>query len=258
MQLGGCPPQKLRAGLGTTLRNAGAFWRWPTYADGSMAARRSKSRSSAVPKTERRLQILAAAREVFAKRGYHQTTIDDIVLSAGVARGTFYLYFEDKRAVFSDLIDRFAVKLTMAIERIVTDDPTRPVANQVQENIRSIIRTSLSERTMTKILFTGAVGVDPEFDRKIATFYETVVQLLTESLRDGQALGIVADGEPRVLAYLSIGAFKELLYQAVILGLSEESAEVLLQQMYNFLRQGYLRVSEVIEPAKHARSRRRN
>ena len=111
---------------------------------------------------------------------------------------------------------------------------------------------------MTKILFTGAVGVDPEFDRKIATFYDTVVQLLTESLRDGQTLGIVADGEPRVLAYLSIGAFKELLYQAVILGLSEESAEVLLQQMYNFLRQGYLRVSEIMGPSKPVRSRRKN
>jgi len=100
--------------------------------------------------------------------------------------------------------------------------------------------------------------VDPEFDRKIATFYDTVVQLLTESLRDGQALGIVADGEPRVLAYLGIGAFKELLYQAVILGLSEESAEVLLQQMYHFLRHGFLRVSDPVEPAKGARSRRKN
>ena len=251
-------PQDLRGRTREPWRNRAAFLRLATYAGRTMAARRGKSRSQTVPKNERRLQILAAAREVFAKRGYHQTTIDDIVMSAGVARGTFYLYFEDKRAVFSDLIDRFAGKLSMAIDRIVTDDPTRPVANQVQENIRSIIRACLSERTMTKILFTGAVGVDPEFDRKIATFYDTVVQLLTESLRDGQALGIVADGEPRVLAYLSIGAFKELLYQAVILGLSEESAEVLLQQMYNFLRQGYLRVSELMEPAKHARPRRKN
>jgi hypothetical protein len=97
---------------------------------------------------------------------------------------------------------------------------------------------------MTKILFTDAVGVDPAFDRKLTTFYDTVVQLLTESLKDGQALGIVAEGEPRVLAYLSIGALKELLYQAVTLGFAEETAEVLTQQMYRFLSGGYLRVSE--------------
>jgi AcrR family transcriptional regulator len=197
-----------------------------------------------VPKAERRQQILVAAREVFAKRGYAPATVDDIVVAAGVARGTFYLYFEDKRAVFTELIDGFAEQITAAILRIVTDDPTRPVADQVRLNIRAIFGLCLAERSMTKILFTDAVGVDPEFERKLSTFYEAVVQLLTESLKDGQGLGIVADGEPRVLAYLSIGALKELLYQAVTLGLSEESADALTEQIYGFLRSGYLRVDE--------------
>lgn len=195
-------------------------------------------------KVERREQISNVARDVFARRGYHQTTIDDIVLQAGIARGTFYLYFEDKRAIFSELIDQFALRLTQAIQRIVTDDSTRPVAEQVRENIRAILRTCLAERAMTKILFTDANGVDPAFDRKLATFYDTVVQLLTDSLKEGQALGIVAEGEPRVLAYLSIGALKELLYQAVTLGFAEETADVLSEQMYRFLSGGYLRVSE--------------
>src|SRR6478735_1692112 len=203
--------------------------------------RTTKKRRAPVAKAERRQQILGAARGLFAKRGYHQTTIDDIALQAGVARGTFYLYFEDKRAIFSDLIDRFASQLSMAIVRIVTDDPQRPVVEQVRENIRAIIATCLMERSMTKILFTDAVGIDPAFDRKLFTFYDTVVQLLAESLKDGQGLGIVDEGEPRVLAYLTIGALKELLYQAVTLGYSEESAEVLTQQMFSFLSGGYLR-----------------
>ena len=227
-----------------------------------MAAARGKKKSGALAKGEpqrhqrrgeRRQQILSVAREVFAKRGYHQTTIDDIVALAGVARGTFYLYFEDKRAVFSDLVDRFAGQLSVAIVRIVTDDASRSVVEQVRENIRAIIATCLAERAMTKILFTDAVGVDPAFDRKLQTFYDTVVQLLTESLKDGQALGIVADGEPRVLAYLTIGALKELLYQAVTLGFAEESADVLTQQMFTFLSGGYLRLADAKTARKSAR-----
>jgi AcrR family transcriptional regulator len=199
-------------------------------------------------KTERRLQILDAARDVFARRGYNQTTIDDIVAQAGVARGTFYLYFDDKRAVFSELIDRFAAQLTGAIQRIVTDDSSRSVADQVRQNIRAIVATCLAERATTKILFTDAAGVDPAFDRKLLAFYDSAVQLLTDSLKDGQALGIVADGEPRVLAYLSIGALKELLHQAVTLGFAEETADVLTHQMYSFLSRGYLR-ADVAPPA---------
>ncbi|MEO6601066.1 MAG: TetR/AcrR family transcriptional regulator, partial [Polyangiaceae bacterium] len=142
------------------------------------------------------------------------------------------------------LVDRFAGQLSMAIVRIVTDDAARSVTAQVRENIRAIIATCLADRAMTKILFTDAVGIDPAFDRKLQTFYDTVVQLLTESLKDGQALGIVADGEPRVLAYLTIGALKELLYQAVTLGFAEESADVLTQQMFTFLGGGYLRLHD--------------
>jgi AcrR family transcriptional regulator len=216
-------------------------------------AQKKKPRAPAVAKAERRLQILAAARSVFARRGYHQTTIDDIVEQAGVARGTFYLYFEDKRAVFSDLIDRFASQLAVAIVRIVTDDPARSVASQVRENIRSIIGACLAERSMTKILITDAAsGVDPAFDRKLATFYDAMVGLLTESLKDGQALGIVADGEPRVFAYLTIGALKELLYQAVTLGLAEESADALTNQIEGFLSSGYLRAGAAGKAARHS------
>jgi AcrR family transcriptional regulator len=214
-------------------------------------ARRRKS-AGGLGKEERRAQILIAARDVFSKRGYHQTSIDDIVAEAGVARGTYYLYFADKRAVLVALIDRFAAQLSMAIQRITTDDPRRPVADQVRDNIRAILNVCLRERSMTKILFTDAAGVDSDFNRKLSIFYDTVVQLLTESLKDGQALGIVRDGEPRVLAYLTIGALKELLYQAVTLGFAEETAEVMTQQIFAFLSAGYLSV----EGAK-AKARRR-
>jgi AcrR family transcriptional regulator len=215
-----------------------------------------KRRRELVPKAERRQQILGAARDLFARRGYHQTTIDDIVDEAGVARGTYYLYYEDKRAVFSDLIDRFSQRLTMAIDRIVTGDPERSVADQVLANIRAILGVCLAERAMTKILFTDAAGIDSAFDRKLATFYDAVVQLLTESLRDGQTLGVVRDGEPRVLAYLTLGALKELLYQAVTLGLAEESADRLTEQMYDFLARGYLRVSAPARQIHDTRPRR--
>lgn len=223
--------------------------------ESSASKKAGASKKTQLSKTERRVQILRAARDVFAKRGYARATVDDIVAEAGVARGTFYLYFGDKRDAFAELVDGFAEQITGAIVRIVTDDPGRPVAEQVLENIRAILRVCLAERSLTKILFTDAVGVDPEFERKLGTFYDAVVQLLTESLKDGQALGVVADGEPRVLAYLTVGALKELLYQAVTLGLAEESAEALSQQVFAFLRGGYLRVQS--EPRADAKRKAR-
>jgi AcrR family transcriptional regulator len=190
---------------------------------------------------ERREQLLRVAKDVFARRGYAKTTVDDIVLEAGVARGTFYLYFGDKRDAFSELVDQFARKINNVIVRIEPDDPSQTVVEQILLNIRGILRVCLAERALTKLLFTDAVG-EPDFARKLGVFYDGVVLMLTESLRDGQAIGVVRDGEPRVLSYLTIGALKELLYQAVTLGLSEESADALSQQVYAFLAHGYLKV----------------
>src|ERR1700712_1327200 len=48
---------------------------------------------------ERSTQIQVVARTLFARRGYHETTIQDILDGAGIARGTFYLHFDSKRAI---------------------------------------------------------------------------------------------------------------------------------------------------------------
>jgi AcrR family transcriptional regulator len=52
---------------------------------------------------QRREQILAAARDVFKEKGYESATISEIVRKAGVAQGTFYLYFGSKKSIVIDL-----------------------------------------------------------------------------------------------------------------------------------------------------------
>lgn len=53
---------------------------------------------------ERRSAILAAALEEFSARGFAATRLDDVARQAGVAKGTIYLYFKDKEALFQELI----------------------------------------------------------------------------------------------------------------------------------------------------------
>ena len=191
-------------------------------------------------KNERRHQLLVAARDVFAKRGYHAAKIDEIVTAAKVARGTFYLYFEDKRAVFEEIVDGVTAKLEVGILRVDPQDPVRSVADQVSENIRRIVRMMLEDRPTTKILLSDAWGVDPSFDRKLHAFYVEMTTLLEESLREGQALGVVESGDPRIMAHLTVGALKELLYQVVV-GDWEMADAVIVQAIFDFLLKGVLR-----------------
>lgn len=201
----------------------------------------SSSLERPLNKTERRQQILSNAREVFAKRGYHAAKIDDIVAAAGVARGTFYLYFEDKRAIFEEIVDRTFARLGMAIVRVDTEHPTRSVGDQIKENIRRVVRELLEDPATTKILLSDAVGLDPAFDRKLLSFYEEVGKLLESSLADGQERGIVAPGDARIFAIMILGALKELMYQVVMRGLAYPE-ERIIDEIFTFLRAGCLRV----------------
>ena len=192
-------------------------------------------------KTERRQQILTNARDVFAKRGYHAAKIDDIVAAAGVARGTFYLYFEDKRAIFEEIVDGTFAKLGAAVMRVDTDHPSRTVASQIEENIQRIVHALLADPATTKILLSDAVGLDPGFDRKLLFFYEQIGKLLEESLVDGQERGIVAAGDARMFAIMTLGAMKEIMYQVVMHGL-DYPEERIVTEMFVFLSAGYLRM----------------
>jgi AcrR family transcriptional regulator len=68
-------------------------------------------------KTMRRLSD--AGLRVFARRGYHQTRVDDIVRAARTSHGTFYLYFSNKE----DLLRQLAVECAGAIEELATRVP---------------------------------------------------------------------------------------------------------------------------------------
>jgi AcrR family transcriptional regulator len=190
-------------------------------------------------KTERRLALLRAARDVFATKGYHDAKVDDIVNAAKVAKGTFYLYFPDKRSVFSELVDLLFQRLGAAILKV---DPVADVDAQIKHNIRAIVAVLLDDPALTKILLSYATGMDPAFVTKIRSFYDGVKAILSRSLAAGQRLGIVAPGDPGRFATFTVGALKELLAENVA-GETPLLREEIVDALFSFLQAGYLRTA---------------
>ncbi len=66
----------------------------------------------------KRTNILDAAYELFIEKSFNNTSIDDVVKSAGIAKGTFYLYFKDKH----DLMERIIIRKGALILRYVLEE----------------------------------------------------------------------------------------------------------------------------------------
>src|SRR5258708_8721956 len=83
----------------------------------------------------KRQAIIEAAREIFAKQGYEDTTIAQIAAAAGVAVGTVYLYFHNKREIYTQVSINWTVRLAGALQ-----DP-RIQSLPVEQAPRAIIET---------------------------------------------------------------------------------------------------------------------
>ncbi len=69
----------------------------------------------------RRKEILDVAQQLFYQKGYEQTSIQDLLTAVGIAKGTFYHYFDSKQALLVELTDRIAVEAIGIVEALVKD-----------------------------------------------------------------------------------------------------------------------------------------
>src|SRR5438309_4713008 len=124
----------------------------------------------------RRAQVLRHAKRIFARKGYHRTNVADIISRARIARGTFYLYFQNKRDLFEELLEQVVTELSDRILRLkVGPDQPSPV-DQLRANLRRVMNFVLAERELTDILLNHSVGFDRVLDARIRDFYDRIAQ----------------------------------------------------------------------------------
>ena len=87
---------------------------------------------------ERKQQLLDRAAELFAERGYAETRVIDIVRAAGVAKGLFYWYFENKEALFAELVR--AMRADLQRERAAAIDPAADPLTRLRQAVESSVR----------------------------------------------------------------------------------------------------------------------
>lgn len=160
---------------------------------------------------ERRLSILNAAKEMFAINGYHDTSISDIIKRADIARGTFYLYFKDKREIFDALFDQLLQRINESLERVVISPEKKHPLDQIAENLNRIFKLAMNDPELSRILFRHAPGIDSITDQKIEGFYGKIASLVEGALSLGEKMNIVRKGDFKLMSIFIMGGVKEIM-----------------------------------------------
>jgi AcrR family transcriptional regulator len=188
---------------------------------------------------ERRAQVLRHAKRIFARKGYHRTNIADIIGRARIARGTFYLYFQNKRDIFEELLEQTLREFRNRIQRLrVGPNEPNPV-EQLRDNLTRVLTFVLAERELTDILLNHSTGFDRELDTRIHEFYERVTDQIQRSLDLGIEMKLVRQCDTRAVSYCILGGVKEVVGQ-----LSRErrrNAGALVEEILDFGLRGVAR-----------------
>jgi AcrR family transcriptional regulator len=119
----------------------------------------------------RRDAILAAALEEFSANGFAATRLDDVARRAGVAKGTIYLHFEDKEALFQELVRSMLSPLVGNVEAIQARDvPFRVVV----EHIFGLFVTEILG-TRRKDVIRMVLAEGPRFPKLAEFYYREIV-----------------------------------------------------------------------------------
>jgi AcrR family transcriptional regulator len=132
----------------------------PASGQGGAEGTRWRRRKDARPQ-----EILDAALAVFAARGFAAARLEEIAARAGVAKGTIYLYFDSKEAVFRALVQERLVSRLSSFAGLVAEPrgPAAPLLAQLLRTIGAFLRTS-DDVVIPKIVIAEA-GNFPELAR---------------------------------------------------------------------------------------------
>lgn len=157
---------------------------------------------------QRKDYILQAATELFAEKGYDNTTMDEVSLKAEFSKGTLYQYFESKQEIYATICEEMISELFSIFSEILNNDML-PL-----EKLKTIIKTSFEyaydNKHLSKILLTREVDI---------TLYKDKFFFKIEEKTNKRFVGFISaaisakqlKGDAKVLNILLEGMFNNAL-----------------------------------------------
>lgn len=151
---------------------------------------------------ERKQQLLDAAADLFAARGYAATRIADICTAAGVAKGLFYWYFPTKGALFADLVRTMRLRLRRA--QAAAMDPTADAVTRIADGTAASVRFMAEHAAYFALL--DVERTDPDVADVLAEGAGVYLDDVRRLVEEGQHDGTIVDGPADLVAVGVLGA----------------------------------------------------
>ncbi len=161
-------------------------------------------------------KILDAALEVFAEKGYHEASVDEIVEESQTSKGSVYFHFPNKQTLFLSLVDKFSNLLERRIKDAIAQEE-EGIA-QVDAALTACLETFGQYRPLAKVMLVQAMGLGTAFEQKLMEVHNRFATLIKVYLDQAVALNEIAAVDTNIVARAWMGAINEVVMHWVMTG----------------------------------------
>jgi AcrR family transcriptional regulator len=162
----------------------------------------------------RRQELMDAAIRVFAQKGVNRTTVADITAAAGVAKGTFYLYFDSKEHLLAVLKEQMVGEIldqaTALYSRVGQDD----WETLLDATVETMTDFFIDRQDMIHVMVQE--GVSPETNDLFAECEMKIDQMFATAIRVGMDQGTFHSSDPDMAGRMIHAAFEGPLKNAIL------------------------------------------
>jgi AcrR family transcriptional regulator len=178
-----------------------------------------------LPADARRAQILVAAKRVFADQGYHTANVDDLCRAAGIARGTIYQYFDNKRDVMVALMDDIAARIAHVLQTRPpieppragsTKSPVEMIVHFCRKRLRQVLDAIFLDEQTLRLILREARGLDGAIDDAIAKIDRMILREMESDVRAAQNARLLRRGSPRLIARYLLGGVEKMVMSSLL------------------------------------------
>jgi AcrR family transcriptional regulator len=177
-----------------------------------------------------RRRLLDAAEAVFSELGYVEASIVKITEAAGVGQGTFYLYFDSKRAIFDELVRDLNQRVRHAMKEASGQGETR--LQQELLGFQAYFRFTAEHPALYRII-RQAEFVSPEMLRY---HYDRLSEGYIEALRDASERGEIAELDPEVTVHALMGMGEMIGMRWILWGGNDDVPPHVLAELERIIR----------------------
>lgn len=154
-------------------------------------------------------KIIKAAKEILANKEMGSTSIKTIAKKAGIATGTFYLYFTNKEALIDTVMKELYTELLDKIkeERSQFTD----TFDKLQASMEVCIKTFMKEKHFAKILLEHFPEINSAFATKFSDIEKDLIRLTKQDLDELRAVDQIPDQDTQVSATAFVGTFRQVI-----------------------------------------------